>query len=87
MTNQSAVSEKVGLDGPQSLIHKSSFDEEEGTIHHSDEDIKEDIKAAGVKAPSVQQPEVLEDEYPDGGLRAWLVVFGVSASKWYHNRR
>lgn len=22
--------------------------------------------------------ELPEDEYPDGGLRAWLVVFGVS---------
>ena len=84
MANQSAVSENIGLDDPQSPIYKSSFDEEEGTIHPSGEGIKEDFKAAA-KAPSVQQPEVLEDEYPDGGLRAWLVVFGVSASKWYHN--
>ncbi|KIM86442.1 hypothetical protein PILCRDRAFT_326420 [Piloderma croceum F 1598] len=72
MTNQSAVSEKIGLDDPQSLIHKGSFDEEEGTIHPSGEDLK-----AATKAPLVQQPEFLEDEYPDGGLRAWLVVFGT----------
>jgi hypothetical protein len=82
MTNQSAVSEKIGLDDPQSPIHKESFDEEEGTIHPCGEDFKEDFKAA-TNTPPVQQPEVLEDEYPDGGLRAWLVVFGVHVSKWY----
>lgn len=33
-------------------------------------------------APSKDEPNTTHDlEYPDGGLRAWLVVFGVSASR------
>jgi hypothetical protein len=89
MSNKSAVSEKIGShhdhDRPQSPIHKGSFDIEEGTIHHRN-NIKEDLNAAA-KDPPVQQLEMLEDEYPDGGLRAWLVVLGVSALLLLHSGR
>jgi hypothetical protein len=80
MTNQSALSEKIGSHHlhDSSPTHKGSFDDEEGTIvrHSGRYDIKDGLHPA--EAPPVQQPEVLEGEYPDGGLRAWLVVFGVS---------
>jgi hypothetical protein len=84
-------SEKLGmqqnLDDPKSPIdRKGLFDEEERTIHHvpSGEDIKGDLKTAN-EAPPVEQPEILQNIYPDGGLRAWLIVFGVSAVKSIHN--
>ena len=89
MSNKSAVSEKIvshhDHDRPQSPIHKGSFDIEEGTFRHRN-NIKEDLNAAA-KDPPVQQLEMLEDEYPDGGLRAWLVVLGVSALLLLHSGR
>ena len=79
MTNQSAVSE-TGYYVPPSPTLKESFDSGEGTIRVSGDDIKHFT----TKAP-VPQAEVLEDEYPDGGLRAWVVVFGVGAFKYLHS--
>ncbi|KIM86443.1 hypothetical protein PILCRDRAFT_816404 [Piloderma croceum F 1598] len=71
MTNQSAAAE-TGYYVPPSPTLKESFDSDEGTIRVSGDDIKHFT----TKAP-VQQTEVPEDEYPDGGLRAWVVVFGT----------
>jgi hypothetical protein len=39
---------------------------------------QEDIPAA-VVPPEISLP--LVDDYPDGGLKAWMVVFGVSVSQ------
>jgi hypothetical protein len=82
MTNQSAVSE-TGYYVPPSPTLKESFDSDEGTIRVSGDG---SIKHFTTKA-SVHQAEVPEDEYPDGGLRAWVVVFGVGAFKWPHRCR
>ena len=79
MTNQSEVAE-TGYYVPPSPTLKESFDSDEGTIHATDDDIKDfTTKEKGLKA------EVIEDEYPDGGLRAWVVVFGVGAFKLLHS--
>jgi hypothetical protein len=73
----------VHHDLQSSVDHKGSFDEEERTIHHvpSLDDIKGSFQAekATTENPPIGQPgpEFLEDVYPDGGLRAWLVIFGV----------
>jgi hypothetical protein len=74
MTNQSAA--ETGFYVPPSPTLKGSFDCDEGTIRVSGDDIKHFT----TKAP-MDQTEVPEDEYPDGGLRAWVVVFGVGAFK------
>jgi hypothetical protein len=83
MSNECAICEKNDLsrdhDFPETPIdNKNSSDEDEKTIHHlPSEDNKDGLKPAA-EVPPVEQPEVIEDVYPDGGLRAWLVVFGVS---------
>lgn len=63
------------------MSRKDSLDEK--TIQHepSSEGFKDDMKAEhmATKAP-ISQPGPSEDEFPDGGLRAWLVVFGVSTT-------
>ena len=62
------------------IDHKGSYDEEEMTLPHApnDEHTKGSLEAAAM-IPPVDQPVIFEDVYPDGGLRAWLVVFGVRA--------
>lgn len=62
------------------VVCKGSSDEE-GTIDvvPNGEDLEDqDLKAERetTRAP-IHEPESPDDEYPDGGMRAWLVVFGV----------
>ena len=44
-------------------------------------------ESASVKEQSTyQDTEFVEDDYPDGGLKAWAVVVGVSAQKYAQQR-
>lgn len=87
MSNPTARSERTAVSRPDtgtSTARKHSFDEDR-TIHHvpSGEFQGDDLKAehAATKA-AITQPETYtaEDDFPDGGLRAWIVVFGVSST-------
>jgi hypothetical protein len=84
MSSECPVAEQTDLshdDSPGTLIdHKGSYDGEETTLPHApnDEHTKDSLEAAE-KIPPVERPVILDDVYPDGGLRAWLVVFGVRA--------
>ena len=59
--------------------HDSTDDEkasDERTLHAQDE-----IRVSSEeKIQNITLAPAEDDEYPDGGLRAWLVVFGVSSS-------
>lgn len=71
------VAHHHGLESAIDRKLKGSFDEK--TVDRVSSGEGGDLTAATTthSIPSVQQPEVLEDEYPDGGLQAWLVIFGV----------
>lgn len=72
-----------------SVVSQDSRQDDEKTIHaeRSREFAeKKDIEAARPQSPSaasvkVEDPktdgEFVEDDFPDGGLRAWTVVLGV----------
>lgn len=47
------------------------------TLNDPEHLLKEEREAT---CAAVQEPEVKSDDFPDGGLRAWLIVFGVSVT-------
>lgn len=65
-------------DHESSIERKGSFNEDEFTIPQLPS-TKSDliIGDEAVTKTSQIESQVPEDIYPDGGLRAWLVVFGV----------
>lgn len=87
MSNGNAASEKSDLqedaNDTRSTSRKNSVDNEKSGAPSGD-DLTDNLKAE--KDCAQIDPLVPSDEYPDGGLRAWLVVFGVSnAPKLFTN--
>lgn len=52
---------------------------DENTLNDPESLIKEEREATRA---AIQEPEGKDDDFPDGGLRAWLVVFGVCYSSF-----
>jgi len=52
--------------------HGHPKDEEKSTFAHDDDNNNNSLPLA----PTSQEPDKEDVEYPEGGLRAWLVVFG-----------
>lgn len=68
------------LDAYQYPSGRKVLYDEEKTISHAPSNDDHDVGFKGENATTVApipQSELFNDEYPDGGLRAWLVVIGV----------
>jgi hypothetical protein len=58
--------------GPDAALTKTSYDDSTPDTLPSEE------KANPNSTPAVTPADAPPDDFPDGGLQAWLVVFGVS---------
>lgn len=59
---------------------RRATDEQDGILKESEpEDVLEEEREANGTA--IHEPDACDDGYPDGGLRAWLIVFGVRAGQ------
>lgn len=73
-----AVSEPVvHSDHESSIERKGSFNEDEFAMPQLPRTKSDLFIDDAVTKTSQIESQVLADDYPDGGLRAWLVVFGV----------
>lgn len=56
-------------------IKSSSVSIDEKTLNDPDSLLRNEREALN---SAIHEPDTGKDDFPDGGLRAWLVVFGVS---------
>lgn len=57
------------------IVRSGSVDEK--TLNDPDSLVREEREALNA---AIHEPNAGKDDFPDGGLQAWMVVFGVSAA-------
>lgn len=82
--NDGPVSEKSDFkDVAEGPNDRRGSSDEERTVDNVPigQDLDDNLKDSLTAKVPITQPEQFEHDFPDGGLRAWLVVFGVSRFK------
>lgn len=67
-------------DYPSSAVSEKTVTKGGDVVSQRHEKATEVLSTVDEQCPAPVTPLFPKDEYPDGGLRAWLVVFGVGCS-------